>query len=249
MFLTDLKDQRWKVTIDENDIVYFYVQDMVGREPKVEIPAAELSGFYALDDGAKRTFEQELGRRIGIPFWPMFVDRIIEPEEQFARRLGLFGRPEEGGEDILAEDRLELIVPLPKDKALETNPCLVPDETTCREHETFAAAEKENIRSCAVCAMYCPVFKDDEYKTTVHVTKAQLEIESCVVCNSPATSVGAFQPDQNGEDTIILHGLCKRCKPKEPCTPEQIEQIGKAIESLEEQGRIQRVECTVPPEE
>ncbi len=247
MFLTDLKDQRWKVTIDENEIVYFYVQDMVGREPKVEVPAAELAGYYALENEAKRAFEQELGRRIGIPFWPMFVDRIIEPEEEFATKLGLFGRQED--EEILADDRLELIVPLPRDKALEEHPCLVPDETTCREHETFAAVEKENICSCAVCAMYCPIFKDDDYKTSVHVTKAQLEIESCVVCNSPAIAVGAFQPEHDNEDVLILHGLCKRCKPKEPCTPEQVEKIGRAIDSLAKQGRIQRVACAVPPEE
>jgi hypothetical protein len=241
MFLTDLKDQRWKVTIDENEIVYFYVQDMIGREPKVEIPAGELAEFYTLDGEAKKTFQQALGRRIGLPFWPLFVDRIIEPEEQLARKLGLFGRVEK--EDILAEDQFELIVPLPREQAFARHPSLVPDEAACREHETFATVEKENIRSCAICALYCPIFKDDEYKTTVHLTKAQLEIESCVVCHSPAVAVGAFQPEEGDGEEIILHGLCKRCKPKGVCTLEDIEKIGQAITALEQEGRILRVEC------
>jgi hypothetical protein len=247
MFLTDLKDQRWKVTIDDNENVYFYVQDMIGREPKVEIPANELAAFYALEAEAKQNFQQALGRRIGLPFWPLFVDRIIEPEEQLARKLGLFGRIEK--EDILPDDHFELIVPLPKEEALARHPALVPDETACREHETFAAMEKETIRSCAICALYCPIFKDDEYKTTVHLTKAQLEIESCVVCHSPAVAVGAFQAEEGDGEKIILHGLCKRCKPKGPCTPEDLEKIGQAITSLKQEGRIQQVESLFQPDE
>ncbi|GAU09946.1 hypothetical protein [Desulfoplanes formicivorans] len=244
MFLTDLKDQRWKVTLDANGIVYFYVQDMIGREPRVEIPARELARYYELESEAKQDFVQTLGRRIGIPFWPMFVDRIIEPERQFATQLGLFGRM--ANKDILEEDLLDLIVPLPKDQALEQHPHLIPDETACQEYEALAARIQEAICSSAVCAMACPLFRDDEYKTSVYVTKAQLEIESCVICNSPATAVGVFQPRQSDEDIIILHGLCKRCKPKEPCSPKQIEKIGQAIDALEKQGRIQKIQCPLP---
>jgi hypothetical protein len=244
MFLTDLKDQRWKVTLDENGTVYFYVQDKIGREPRVEIPSRELTRYYELENEAKKEFVQTLGCRIGIPFWPLFVDRIIEPEHRFATQLGLFGRMD--NESILDQDLPELIVPLPKNQALAEYPHLIPDETTCREYEVQAAQMREAICSSALCAVYCPLFRDDEYKTSVHVTKARLEIESCVICHSPATAVGVFQPRQSDEDIIILHGLCKRCKPKEPCSPKQIEKIGQAIDALEKQGRIQKIQCPLP---
>ena len=247
MFLTDLKDQRWKVTLDENETVYFYVQDMIGTTPKLEIPASELAGYYALAAEEKTVFEKELGRKIGIPFWPLFVERIIEPEQAYIHKLGLYGRTE--NEELCPEDVFQLIVPMPKDAALAQNPELVPDEETCRAHEAYAAMEKQNICASAITAMYCPIFKEDEYKTSVYVTKAQLDIDCCVVCNSPAVSVGAYPDEDENSGRVILHGLCKRCKPTNVNNLEQIQKIREAITSQVKAHRIPCIECGEIPEE
>jgi len=241
MFLTDLKGQRWKVTVDDNAIVYFYIQDMIGTTPRLEIPAGELAGYYALGKEEKRSFEKAFGRKICIPFWPLFVERIIEPEQKYTQELGLYGRIK--NDELCADDIFQLIVPMPKEAALAQNPDLAPDGEACRAHEEYAAMEKEQLCACAITAMYCPIFKDDEYKTSVYVTKAQFEIDCCVVCHSPAVSVGAYPDPDEKSGRVILHGLCKRCKPTNSNNLEQIQKIHEAVTALAKARRIPCVQC------
>jgi hypothetical protein len=245
MFVTDQKGQKWKVTIDGEDTLYFYVQEKIGTNPVVEVPAADLAAYYELSKEEQKKFELNLGRSIGLPFWPMFVRRIIEPEEKRMRGLGIFGREHDGR--IREEDVCSLIVPLAREDALQAYPHLEPSQECCREYEILFQREKEEILAQAVMAMHCPIDPQDEYKTMVLTTKAQLEIDCCLLCCSPATAVGVYQPE-DGNESVILHGLCDRCRPRDEDKHQKIPEIAQAIEKLAQKGRIPHVEETFPDE-
>ncbi|NCC26052.1 MAG: hypothetical protein EOM25_12795 [Deltaproteobacteria bacterium] len=235
MFAQDRTGRKWKITVDDQETVHFHVQDCVGTCPQVEVPAAELTGYYLLDAQGRNEFERNLGRRVGLPFWPMFVERIIEAEEKLLTDLGVFGRRTDG--ELLKEDVCRLIVPMTRDRALEVHPDLKPSPEACRKHEVWAKTERERLLDKAVMAIRCPLCLDDEDRMTFYATKAQIEIDCCAICHSPATAVGVFQ-DQNGREEIVFHGLCKRCEPRNEAEPDLLEKIGEAIALLDRQGRV-----------
>jgi hypothetical protein len=214
---------------------------MIGLNPKVEIPAKDIANYYTLETEEKTKFKQDVGREIGVPFWPLFVERV-EPEEKFVKGLGIFGRIKD--ENPLAEDIEDLIIPMPREEACKQFPHLEPCDEECQKYEKFAATEREIICSNAITAIYCPIDKNDDYKTSVYITKAQFEINSCAVCMSPATAVGAYQHEypENQEETkenkIILHGLCKHCNPGELKVKEKIEKVKEALTRLIREEKI-----------
>jgi hypothetical protein len=241
MIMRDRVGNEWKISADEEQ-VHIHVQRNPAPESMVTVPAGELKGYYGLGAGQRDRFRQELGMRIGLPLWPLFVKTSFEAELEHLRALGVFGTT--GGEET-TEDTFDLLVPMTIEEAVQRRPEIAPGEEELEAHARERRLYREGIREYAVCAVCVRLRGLEELKDEAvreRMESAGSRIECCVVCLSPATHVGIHT--QEGE--LLLHGLCRFCLPRET---EHAEELSRTIrEALEEQMRSGAVR-TIPEED
>ncbi|MFO7817621.1 MAG: hypothetical protein ACQES5_01485 [Thermodesulfobacteriota bacterium] len=234
MQLADRCGNKWKATIDAEHRVYFYNRRKPALEAKICYPADKLAGFYRLDAREKNDFLKSLGKRMGMPMWPLFVERALDKELELFSSLGVLGRREEDYAD--EDDHWQFIIPEPKDSALEKKPSIAPSPEEIEEHEKKLQTLRSAIDQEGIAALCLEVLADKE-KTVRRMDRATDLIQICAVCSQPAEQVGIY-PEGDGTEKIILHGMCPDCSPGNDCDPQKVEAMKKGVARLIEQGRV-----------
>jgi len=208
--------------------VYFYNRRKPTLEAKICYPADKLAKFYRLDARGKNDFLKSLGKRMGMPMWPLFVERALDKELELFLSLGLLGPSE--------DDYWQFIIPETKDSALEKKPSIAPSPEEIEEHEKKLQTLRSLIDQEGIAAVCLDVLVDKE-KAVSRMDKATDLIQICAVCSQPAEQVGIY-PEGDGTEKIILHGMCPDCSPGNDCDPQKVESMKKGVARLIEQGRV-----------
>jgi hypothetical protein len=220
MIVQDRAGREWKVSADEST-VYFHMEKNPAPAPVVSVPVADLAGYSLLEPSERERFRRELGMRIGLPLWPLFITTSFEAEVEHLRTLGVFGSD-------------ELLVPMTLEQALEIRPDLAPDEEELKAYARERSLYLEWLRESAVCAVCLKVGGREDEAVRERMEEAGSCITSCVVCLRPATHVG-LHADEG--DELILHGLCRSCRAKDQ-GGEPGRTVREALDMLERLGSI-----------
>ncbi|MFP4167832.1 MAG: hypothetical protein ACLFSY_03165 [Desulfonatronovibrionaceae bacterium] len=231
MLVCDRCGKEWKVTIDGEERVYFHNQGKIALEHKTGYPASRLAGYYDLEDEDKEGFLFSLGRRIGLPMWPLFVKRSFEREMELAASLGVLG-PGGGAKD----GYWELIVPECWEEALEKYPELQPGPEELREHERRLKELESHVEQHGIFAV-CVYLCDNREKVVRDMDRATDLIQVCAVCSRPAEQVGIYRENEDSE-LFILHGMCPECTPGNRADPEKAGRMKEAVRDLLDSGRV-----------
>jgi hypothetical protein len=230
MIVQDRVGNEWKISADQESL-HFHVQHNPAPEPMVTVPTKNMAEYYRLEASEKERFRRDLGRRIGLPLWPLFIKTFFEAEIEHLRALGVFGRLDEKDSE---KDLFDLLVPMTMEEALELRSDLAPGGGELEAHAREKQCYREWLRENAVCAVCVQVEGPEDEATLKRLENAGSSIKCCVICQTPATHVGIQR--EEGEAELILHGLCRSCLPR---GPEEKEEMGHKIRSaLKEQDRL-----------
>jgi hypothetical protein len=227
MIVQDRVGNEWKLSSDEQ-WVYFHVQSNPAPEPVVAVEANRLAGYFALDKMGRKRFKQELGRMIGLPLWPLYVETFFDAEIEHLQRAGVFGTDVgEGTEDAL-------LVLRGREEAMRTHPELAPDAVELETHSRERRLYREWLRTQGVCAVCIQSGELSEETAKEQMEQAGAKISCCVVCLCPASHVGIYGAEAEG---LILHGICRACMPRgEEAAGESRRCIDEAIEEQRRMG-------------
>ncbi|MFP4315828.1 MAG: hypothetical protein ACLFQR_06360 [Desulfovibrionales bacterium] len=231
MILEDRAGNTWRVTAGD-DKMRLHLLDKVAVCQALDLTAEELCAYYGSGPDERERFRDQLGRNIGFPLWPLFVQESFEAELEHLRRFGAFGRGE--GDSILEEDLYDLIVPMSYDEALQKNESLRPDTEELSAYARDKVVFEEEVKSQAVCTVTLPrdVIEDNEETARLLESRAE-DIQCCVVCCSPAQAVGVLETEDGAG--MVLHGMCAECRPLSQDEQEKIESLKAAV-----RGRVEK---------
>jgi hypothetical protein len=227
MIVQDRVGNEWRLSSDER-WVYIHVQSNPAPEPVVAVETVRLAGYHSLNGMERKRFRQELGRMIGLPLWPLFVETFFDAEIEHLRQAGVFGADSgEGASEAL-------VVPRGREEALRTNPELAPDAEELETHSRERRLYREWLRSQGVCAVCIQTGELTEESAKERIEQAGAKISCCVVCLCPASHVGIHGGEADG---LVLHGICRACMPRsEEAAGERRRCIEEAIEEQRRMG-------------
>jgi len=233
MQVKDRRGRSWKITIDEEEKLYFYNREKPALEYKIAYPASGLAEFYDMERERGNEFLSSLGQRIGLPLWPLFVERSMEKEFELVSSLGVLGPVENGDFDT---EYWSFIVPEPRESALQKRPELEPSAEELEEHEKRLKALEAHVQENGIAAV-CFYISEDKEKTVRDMDGATDLIQICAVCSRPAELVGIYRESEDSR-RLILHGMCPGCAPGDCPDPDKTEKMQAAVAELLSAGRV-----------
>ncbi len=236
MWVEDKKGSKWKVTIDEEHKVHFYNQGKACLEVRVGFPAEKLSDYYKLQEKEKANFLHWLGRRIGMPMWPLFIQRGMDKEIELFSSLGVLGKNGEHGDDAGSSGYWEFIVPECREEAMDRKPSLQPTSEELSEHEKRLNTVRSRIAEEGIAAVSIRILPDKE-ETVKCMDRATELIQICAVCSCPADQVGVFSAEE-GSDRVVLHGMCPECAPRSEGDEDKVQAMQNAVRDLLQRGQV-----------
>lgn len=233
MQVNDRCGRKWKVTVDEEDKLYFYNRGKPALEHKISYPASRLAEFYRMEKESGNEFLNSLGERIGLPMWPLFVESSMEKEFELVTSLGVLGPVENGDFDT---EYWRFIVPESRESALQKRPELSPTPEELKEYEKRLKALESYIQENGIAAV-CLYIGEDKEKTVRDMDRATDLIQICALCNRPAEQVGIYRENEDSQ-RLVLHGMCPDCTPGDCQDPDKMEKMQGAVVGLLSAGRV-----------